>query len=372
MAMLENDDDKEAYDSLTNRPPNEDLSLEGQAEAALSDDGDMTAAPPPAPPSLRQSVMDRISQNTGQRPPLENDPLLQSFDKNQAQVQDLRKAQMQANSLTNIGQAISQAAQGANAPVQDNSLFKNIEDQNKTLSRGAEDDLRQRQRVIQAIESRHWHEATPGSLATRVQTANDRHDRLLSGLDNKIQGDEILKPAQINLESLNKSSRILNDTSLPLTPQSLADAQQDITSALSLRPNALTEGKIKRTEMDAASLEIANLIQKYGNAPVDVRKIAPKLVEQVQKLNNVLVDDYTDTVNNRLTQRVNSQKTLISDPSAGARLDKYLQQNLRQKRQSAPSSDNSFPKQVRNVQTGKIATVTTADELKEANDEGFQ
>lgn len=156
MAMLENDDDKEAYDSLTNRPPNEDLSLEGQAEAALSDDGDMTAAPPPAPPSLRQSVMDRISQNISPNPkdPLAGTPEMQAFDKRQAALLDFRKAQMQANAQNNLGQALSQAAQGANTPVQDNSLFKNIEDQNKVLSRGAEQDEDRRARVANQIENR--------------------------------------------------------------------------------------------------------------------------------------------------------------------------------------------------------------------------
>lgn len=135
----------------------------------------------------------------------------------------------------------------------------------------------------------------------RQAGANDRQDQRLAGqVVSKINNDPIIKPSMQNMASLQKSKAILGNKSVPLTPQLLADAEQDVSSALTLRGIGATEGKIKRTELNTIGRRIAEAKQKYLNSPnVDLRKTDPELVKVISKMVDALHDDYDVTIKQR-------------------------------------------------------------------------
>jgi hypothetical protein len=140
----------------------------------------------------------------------------------------------------------------------------------------------------------------------------------------RVNNDPIIKPSEQNLASLMKSRAILNNTKVPLTPQLLADAENDIASALNLKGSGqVTEGKIHRTELQTIGRKIAEGIQKWGNQPdIDLRKTDPALVEQIAKMNNALAEDYVTTIQDRKNSVLDEyQAAYGDDPRFSQRVD---------------------------------------------------
>ncbi len=117
-------------------------------------------------------------------------------------------------------------------------------------------------------------------------TAADRATRMVSQVPDMIKNDAVVKAARQNQESLNKAKGLLSNESLPITPQVLNDAVNDVANAMQFRGSiGATEGKIKRTEIDTARIDADKLMQKWLNQPdVDLRKVDPKSVKFVQDL----------------------------------------------------------------------------------------
>ena len=173
----EESDDLTPYSSISSRQPLEDISLEGQANQMIEGDDDSSVVP-----SLRQSVMQKVSSRVA--PPQMSgsiDPLMQQFNDKESELQQIRNEQRDANTITNVGQALSIAAQGANKPESTDSLYKNIASQNKDLLSSREGDLDRRQKVMASIETRK----TRDLLAKlqhddRVDRRNDTNNRYAS------------------------------------------------------------------------------------------------------------------------------------------------------------------------------------------------
>lgn len=172
----DDEEDKDAYSSVTNQPSKPELSIPGQIQSTLDSGDDPNAldldAASKADPKVQQYISQLLAGKNASSS--SDDPLMQQYDQKEKDLQGFRQAQMQANAMNNIGQSFAQAAQGANAPVQNTALYKNIEDQNKIVSKGAEEDLDRRQKVTNAIEQRKSREQIAGdSQALRGQIASD-------------------------------------------------------------------------------------------------------------------------------------------------------------------------------------------------------
>lgn len=169
-----------AYSSISNRQPNEDISAEGISNE-LDDGDDLNPAssdPVPAAAAANPAIKAAIlaSQAKAAAPPGAPaiDPLLADYNQRQQQLDVTRQGQARANTISNIGQALSQVAQGANTPTPNTDLYKNIEAQNAVMSKGAEEDMDRRQRVFNMIEQRNSREQMhDDSLASRAQIASD-------------------------------------------------------------------------------------------------------------------------------------------------------------------------------------------------------
>jgi hypothetical protein len=132
-------------------------------------------------------------------------------------------------------------------------------------------------------------------------TMQDR--QLASQFINHIQNDPLIKPSTQNLGSLDKAMNLINNKSVPLTPQILSDAEQDVASGMQIRGLGGSEGKIDRTQLQTIGRTIAQKIQYYGNNPnIDLRKTDPALVNQIQKTVQALRDDYKTTINQRKSE----------------------------------------------------------------------
>jgi hypothetical protein len=332
------EDGKAPYSSISNRDPLEDVS---------------SPLPTPVPASGPNSIVKNfIAQKMG-TPSIEQDPLMQQYNKEQSELDSYRQAKLGADNAVNVGSALSQISQGSNAP-RESQVYRNISQQNQELLGSKEKDLDRRRKVMESIEARKSREDLAKArkedhalqqkelnerAKARADVANQQKDRqldlrldnLMSNIGNKIEHDEIIGKSQVNLASLEKARAILNNKDLPLTSQTLSDAEQDIANALSLRGQGATEGKIKRTEMESLGRKLAEIKQRIGNKPVDLRKEAPEIVTQIQKLNNALHDDYVDTINTRRNKVVDNYSSLVGNEEGKKRLDAYKKINMLEK-----------------------------------------
>lgn len=352
------DDEKKPYSSVSNR--------------GSFDESGLPPPPPnstPANPTIKEMILNRMN-NPLPADQYSEDPSMKRYEAEQGDLNQYRQAKINADTITNVGQALAQVAQGTNAPRVNQDLFQNIQKQNENLAKSKEENMDRRAKIINAIEARKARETiSKGSKEDRelqrTEMKNSRLDRLMAGLGTRFENDPLLKTAQLNLASLEKAKNLLNNTNIPLTSQALSDAEQDIASALSLRGQGATEGKIKRTEIETIGRKIAELKQKIGNRPVDLRKDAPEIVGQIQRLNNALYSDYIDTINKRRGQLVDSESTLIGDKEAKQRLQTYKKQNLISPPESPPPSSSGKAGQLVRVK-GKLYRVgPDGDSLEE-------
>lgn len=172
----------------------------------------------------------------------------------------------------------------------------------------------------------------------QANTQKRQSQRLSGQLVQRMNSDAIVKPSMQNLASLGKSKAILENKSVPLTPQLLADAEQDISSALTLRGMGATEGKIKRTELHTLGRQLAEAKQKYLNQPnIDLRKEEPELVKIVQQMNNALIEDYNTTIADR-------KHELASEFEAGYEGDEILEKTIGKYKKKEPKGASGLHK----------------------------
>lgn len=189
-------------------------------------------------------------------------------------------------------------------------------------------DLRNQRSVDATKESAKMRADAMKAGQDKSQTRQSQ--RIAGQLVNRVQTDPIIKPSIQNLASLHKSKALLENKGLPLTPQVLADAEQDISSALTLRGMGATEGKIKRTELNTVGRMMAEAKQKYLNQPdIDLRKEEPALVAQIYKTNKALIDDYDVTIAERKDDLAKEYETAYGDdPKLKKVVDQYKKKKI--------------------------------------------
>jgi hypothetical protein len=334
------------------------------------------------PDSVSQSVMRSVASRMSPGKDLQSDPLMQDYMKDQASTDEYRQAKRGSDFISNVGTSLAQLARGGAAPAE-NPVYKQIAQQNASNAQDISKDRDIRRKVMDSIETRNSREqiakenrlarqetaaANRENSSLRRQELNDaRTDRLMTGVGSRMENDPVLRPSMVNLASLDKARGILS-SNVPLTSQVLSDAEQDIANALSLRGTGATEGKIKRTEMETLGRKIAELKQEVGNKPVDLRKEAPEIVEQIKVLNEALTNDYVEAINKRREQIVNNQKALLgNNKETGKRLDAYLESNRLQPLSPAKfqSQGTYQPGQLVRVQGKLYKVAADGDSLEE-------
>lgn len=142
--------------------------------------------------------------------------------------------------------------------------------------------------------------ATAGKNAENDKKRGLQADRQMGMLVGRIHNDPIIKPSEQNMTSLQKAMTVLQNEHVPLSPQMLADAEQDVASGLQIRGQGGTEGKINRTQLITVGRLLAEAKQKYLNQPtIDLRKEEPELVKQVLDTTKALHADYDTSINER-------------------------------------------------------------------------
>jgi hypothetical protein len=118
---------------------------------------------------------------TPKDPALDQDPMMQQYLKEQSDLDDFRQAKLKADTMTNMGAAFSQLAQGVNTP-KDSGVFKNIASQNQALLNSTAGDVDRRQKVRDAIEARKLRStlARESQQARKEQLASQQADRVLN------------------------------------------------------------------------------------------------------------------------------------------------------------------------------------------------
>lgn len=83
------------------------------------------------------------------------DPMMAQFNKDQADLDSYRQAKMGSDSINNFGQAFSQLARGASAPVDNSKFYQNLDKQGQQILASKETDSNRRRMVMDAIENRN-------------------------------------------------------------------------------------------------------------------------------------------------------------------------------------------------------------------------
>jgi hypothetical protein len=346
---------EQPHSDITDRPPLQDMSLPGIAAAMPQNERSK---------AVQQMIASR------------RDPLMQELNQSQSRSLDRQKAQSDFQNRMAMYGALSNLSAGVNKP-QENPVINTLSKQAAQEDVMAEKADQKRLDVMKAIETRK-------ALASRYGNVQDRFDKNREMAVNRIMGQAlqrinnhpVLKPSMMNLESLNKSIKMLSNPKLPITPQVLSDAEQDAAGAMNLRGSGATEGKIHRSEIQSMSRKFAELAQKYAGQPdIDLRKVDPKLVDTVLNFNRALYDDYLDTVKTKKAEALDEFRAAYgSDPDINQRLDKL---GATFDKYTKPAEvAQSFPMKVtrKNPETGILqsAMVSNDEELKQAQAKGFQ
>lgn len=164
---------------------------------------------------------------------------------------------------------------------------------------------------------------TMGKSAESDKKRELQVNRQMGMLVGKIHNDPIIKPSEQNMTSLAKAMMVLQNEHVPLTPQMLADAEQDVASGLQIRGQGGTEGKINRTQLVTVGRLLAEAKQKYLNRPdIDLRHEEPALVKQVLDTTKALHGDYQTTINEKKHDLLDEYSaTYGGDEMFQARLD---------------------------------------------------
>jgi hypothetical protein len=142
--------------------------------------GNRSASSPPAQPMAPQPApMDDYS----------NDPLMKNFERDRDELSSQRAALAHANGNNNIIQALTQVAQGVNAPRDNSSLYANMNSQNSEMAKGLQSEIGSRDKVIAAIQQRKaldaWRQSQLALNAQKVENTKEGRDRLTDAYNHR-------------------------------------------------------------------------------------------------------------------------------------------------------------------------------------------
>jgi hypothetical protein len=248
---LENDQKPDS--SLSDRKTLEAIGLDSlqgdQAEAQDedelldSDPDDLSEAPVSLPTSPRDAVMSAI---LNKRSPSE--PLMDNFNQQEQTMNQVAQNKSKADLVTNLGQAFSSFAQGANAP-KPTSLYDNMAKQNEAPVKMAQDALERKQKVIQAIEQRKSREAASNNTAQyRQQMIDLQKDRLKQAGAAKSQSDNT-KQERLSSLNIGRTNTLMHDAPLNKETTKLNAANGVQTLIDSIKNGEITDSKNIRTQL---------------------------------------------------------------------------------------------------------------------------
>lgn len=151
------------------------------------------------------------------------------------------------------------------------------------------------------------------NLSKQGKTDDARTDRVIRQTDKvfkDIEKDDIIKVGRQNQASVRKGLELLNDPSLPVTPQIAFNITNDNANAQNFRgSNGATDFKLSGEEIKTARSEVAKLLQKYGgDSEVDLRKVDPTTVNLLHKISSKLDQGYNTTLGKEHQRFFNAYK----------------------------------------------------------------
>lgn len=414
------DRDTNPYSSITDREPLEDLSPGGMADDMEEDDADL-GSPLPLHPAVKNHIQQKMAAKAAAVPvpssdeekdaPVDKndytqDPLMQQYLAKEKDLQNFRQAQLGANGIANFGQAAAQAAQGANAPVQDNALFKNIQEQGKEMLKSNEEDVDRRQKVINAIEQRKSREGIASdNRASRESTARSNlsaRQAMMKIAQDRFDAANQTRKDRLDSTNIGRASALLSNPNISRETTKLNAAR----SAQSLI-DGINTGEIKGSknirnqltniiatielgsaggEGDRQAMGINNLYTKAKDAlsyldssPEDT--IPPKYMTQLETESHALGDraakNYKALSDSILSGADLSGGVPDADPGKIHQLIKQRRDMFLNGNGYNPDTgeklgkpkESAFPKQIK--REGQIATVNSPEELREAMGEGW-
>lgn len=371
------DDDGTPYSSISDRDSLEDLSLGGRAaslNAGNEEDSPENFSLPGSPgaPLPSNPVRDMIRQRTGlagaslpgagapSPSPMSvapaqdysNDPLMQQYEGKQKDLDKFRQNQLDSDRILAFGQAISQAAQGVNAPTPNNEVYRTIAAQGSGALKSKEEDMDRRQRIVNAIEQRKSREAvSANNLAARQDANRSRADTLAAlGADRSAAKDT----ARQDKLDKNQKDAYFQTSQLLETARgnpAVAQAEKDIYAADKAKslanlygdPNKLSPQMSQLLASEVAKIAsggspsihelegltpttlqsgLAGITQKLTNDPTPAN--AGAFIKQYQDYANALTRDAQKTISDRYGRILESRKPYLGDEGYGNLKAQYL------------------------------------------------
>lgn len=349
---IDNDEDQQAYTEISNRKPLEDLSAEGRAQDVFE------GKPAQGPPHLADTIQKSLANRQPSMQSLQQDPLIADHEAQQQKVKEFLIAQNKANTQQNILQALSRAERGGQAPIKDN-LYETMQKQNRDLASVIEAQPVQRQKVLEAIESRKSRqEASEQADQTRRDIAHERDmdRRAIRGQseDQKTQGkqDSLFKDTSSLLESARGTPAIAQ-----AEKDLYAASKADSLAKLYGDPNKLSTQMVKLLASEVAKIaaggaptmhelegltpgtlatRFSEIASKLTNKPTAAN--AGQFVKQYQDYGRALTKDAQKIIKDRYGRILESRKGSLRPEHNQALADQYLHRFDQQDNEPAGAS----------------------------------
>lgn len=128
--------------------------------------------------------------------------------------------------------------------------------------------------------------------------------------------DKSLQKLYVQKQALDRASHTLTDPNTPITPQIFREAEKEFVTAMT-GSGATGLSQSEKTEYNNMHLKMAETLQKYGNKMVDLRKVAPELVNQLLSSNKRLSEAYGENMEDTVS-KVDKNFSESSNPKVQA------------------------------------------------------
>lgn len=373
-----------------------------QVDDGADEEAAMAVPPPAAPggpdPRVRAAIQARSAPPPGAPPsavpPIAADPAMAQYERDQAGLADFRTAKRGADQVSNFGRAFQQIAQGSNAP-KDNGISAAMDTQNAGQLKSQEEDVDRRQKIVNAIEGRRSHEA----IAKSNYSLRDAIQKQNMDVKNK----------RLETVNIGSANRLMSNPNIGKETTKLNAARSVQSLVDSIRSGELKDSKNIRNQLTnmIATIELGTPGGVSDRHEMGIDTLYTKLKDAESLLlsspQSTIPGDYLkqlETEGNALGDRAAKNfKGLTDSILSGAdlsggepdadpgqihqlvrqRAGKFLSTNgydpntgerVGGSRHVTQQAESTYPKQVR--KGGKVATVSSPQELQEASADGWQ
>lgn len=127
-----------------------------------------------------------------------------------------------------------------------------------------------------------------------------RTDTLTNRVVNDVNKDSTLQALNNQKITIDRGIHTMENSQI-LAPQTLAELESEIAKALAGK-GMVAEGSVHRQTMETAARGLAELRQKYGNKPIDMKTVSPEIVGYIKGTMQRLQDAYQGAMNERADQ----------------------------------------------------------------------